>query len=394
MKRTDRLIKIVSILALIAIMCYIGFYVYEARANPLRTAAAVEYTVRDSAPSEGYAVRTEELLAGDMSRTAVSVFEGEKLASGGTYARKFSSPESMETMENVHALEAKISWLETLSEEGDGAADRMSRESVAALSRGIDSGDTDRLYELIDDVKVKVFGSEDFTHDSIVSRLSETRQELELLNGTLDTTMEQLKTDRSGIFSSHTDGFESVSPADIAGITPDGLTELFASPSDVGDSVAGKLVTDIHWRYAAIMTEDDALKLHEGTSYALEFFDTYDKTVVMEVEMICPAEGGKCVVVFVTDKNMNDVLGLRKATADIVFSRTTGIKVPKDAVKVDDDGQNYVYIISGVQAERVDVEILTDYENSYLVKSEGYLRGGMEVIVEAKELYSGKVVRK
>jgi photosystem II stability/assembly factor-like uncharacterized protein len=108
MKKTDTLIKAISILALIAIICYIGWYIYEASTNPLRTAAAVENTVRDSAPTKGWIVRSEELLTGDVSRTAVSVSEGEKLAKGGTYARRFSSQESMETMEEVHALEVKI----------------------------------------------------------------------------------------------------------------------------------------------------------------------------------------------------------------------------------------------------------------------------------------------
>ena len=393
MKKTDTLIKAISILALIAIICYIGWYIYEASTNPLRTAAAVENTVRDSAPTKGWIVRSEELLTGDVSRTAVSVSEGEKLAKGGTYARRFSSQESMETMEEVHALEVKIDWLSTLAEEGDGAADRMSRESVAALSYGIDHSGGIELAELIDDVKVKVFGSEDFTHESIVNRLNETRDELDRVNSTLNITMDQLKTDKPGIFSSYTDGFENVSPADIGGISPEKLSDLFDTAETVDDNVIGKLVTDIRWRYAAIMTEKDAAKLREGTSYSLEFTDTYDDTVVMEAEMICPAEGGKAVVIFVTDRNLKETLGVRELTADIVFNRTTGMRIPKEAVYVDEDGQNYVYIISGIQAERVDIEILSDYDEYYLVKSEGDLRSGMEVIVEAKDLYSGKVVR-
>ena len=77
MKKTDTLIKIVSVLALIAIVCYIGYYIYDARTNPLRTVAAMEYTVTQTAETSGYAVRTEELLSGDKTRVAIVAEDGE-----------------------------------------------------------------------------------------------------------------------------------------------------------------------------------------------------------------------------------------------------------------------------------------------------------------------------
>lgn len=394
MQKTDTLIKIVSVIVFIAIVFYIGYYLYEAQTDPLVTAAVMEHTIKESASTEGYAIRTEEYLDVGTARVLVTAEESEKLAAGSTYAMKFASRESMEASEKARELEMQIQWLENLANEGDSAAEDMAKDSVRALAYSLDSGNISSLDQLLSDINVKVFQSGDYSGDSIQEELDSVREQLEVLEENLGTDMERLTVKKAGVFSGYIDGFEDITPDQLVDITPDGLSQLFSSPNAADSSTLGKLVTDISWRYAAVMASEDAMKLKNGDNVTLEFSKTYNDTITMKVESIGASTNGRCVVVFVSDRNLADIIAIRELTADIVFSMTRGIRIPNEAVHEDEEsGKLFVYVISGVQAQRVDITILTEYDDYYLVESNGNLREGMEVIVEAKELYSGKVVR-
>ena len=320
-----------------------------------------------------------------------------------TYALRFNSGESMGLMDRIRSLNTRIDWLETVVDGGEGAADRMARESVAALAYGVDSGNMGSVSQLADDVRVKVFQSETFSDENLQVSLDTAKSELERLESEMESGAENLKISDSGIFSSHTDGFEKVTDDALSNISPQKLENLFSNPESTSEAL-GKLVTDIRWRYYAIMAEEDAMALTAGSQVTLEFNKTYNETITMTVEEITPASLGKCVVIFVSDHNLKDILDIRELSADLIVSETRGIRVPKDAIReenrqIEKDGKtetakiNYVYIVSGVQAEQVDVNILAEYDDYYLVDGGSDLRDGMEVIVEAKDLYSGKVVR-
>lgn len=393
MQRTDTLIKVISTIVLIAIVFYIGYYLYDSQANPLTTAAAMEYTIKDSAHTTGYAVRREKQLSGGTSRVSVTADNGEKLAANSTYALKFSSVSSMEDAQKANELELKVLWLEALAADGNTAADAMAKDSVRALAYSIDSGSFSNLDELLADINVKLFHSSDFTEENLQAELESTRAQLEAMEDELETDMERLTVSESGIFSEFVDGFEAVDAERLVELTPDELAQLFSSPANT-DGTSGKLVTDIYWRYAAIVNESDAAKLKVGDIVELEFSLTFNGTIAMEVESIGAVSGGQCVVVFVSSSNLNDIITVRELNSDIIFSVTTGIRIPKEAVQQDEDTeQYYVYVISGVQAQRVDINILTEYDEYYLAESGGNLRDGMEIIVEARDLYIGKVVR-
>ena len=87
---------------------------------------------------------------------------------------------------------------------------------------------------------------------------------------------------------------------------------------------------------------------------------------------------------------------LRQQSADVVFNSYSGLRVPKDAVRVDENGRTGVYILEGAVARWKTIEILHDNGESYVVtldkSSTNNLWPGDEIIVGAKDLYDGKVV--
>ena len=112
-------------------------------------------------------------------------------------------------------------------------------------------------------------------------------------------------------------------------------------------------------------------------------------------------DGGELAAVYTvlgrqTANDMQDVTLLREQSADITFASYSGLRVPKDAVRVDEKGQPGVYVLEGASAKWKPITILHDNGESYVVKldktSTDNLWPGDEVIVNAKNLYDGKVV--
>lgn len=95
---------------------------------------------------------------------------------------------------------------------------------------------------------------------------------------------------------------------------------------------------------------------------------------------------------------IQNVTLLRQQSADVVFNSYQGLRVPKDAVRVEDGGQTGVYVLEGATARWKPITILHDNGESYVVEldktSTANLWPGDEVIIHAKNLYDGKVVGK
>ena len=214
---------------------------------------------------------------------------------------------------------------------------------------------------------------------------------------TLERRLEGVRTvhaPASGTFSHVVDGFEHIGPGRLSDISPAELTELFSAPA--GATGIGKLVTEFKWYYAAVMSDEDATRLSTGRRIPVQFSGAFNAAVDMLVESVGKQEDGFSVVVFSSDRRMHDVTPLRQLRADIVFDVVTGIRVPKEAIHLDDDGRTFIYLQTGVRAERANVDILLESGDSYLVRDGAetgtHLRAGATIIVKANKLFDGKVV--
>ena len=95
---------------------------------------------------------------------------------------------------------------------------------------------------------------------------------------------------------------------------------------------------------------------------------------------------------------------LREQNAELVLARYEGLRIPKNALRVDEEGGSGVYCRVGLSAYRKPVEVVWQGEDYCLVKPVEVettiesqrllytLRAGDEVIVSANDLYDGKVI--
>ena len=385
MKRSDFYIRLTTGVLFLAVASYIGVYIYNAAINTYVTTAAIKYSIEELLPARGYIIRTETVIPGAGDTVLPIVGEGEKVASGQAVAVEYSSRGALETASEIRALRLKISRLEA-----SGTISESARlQSVLALSSAVNKGDLRSLDELSLNIETFIFTGGDASEDDLPAL--KTRLE------TLERRSEGMRTIHapvSGVFSQTIDGFEHIGPRTLSGINPSALEDLFISGYAVSGS--GKLVTEFTWYYAAIMDDKDATLLSAGRQITVQFSGAYNTGVQMLIESVGRRTDGRCVVVFSCDRSVGDVTQLRDLRAEIVYDTVSGIRIPKEALHLDDDGTPFIYLQTGVRAERVNVIILREYGDNYLVR-DGVeagtpLREGATIIVKANKLFDGKIV--
>ena len=116
----------------------------------------------------------------------------------------------------------------------------------------------------------------------------------------------------------------------------------------------------------------------------------------MKVTRIGDSSDGYPLLVLSCNTYMQNVTLLRQQSADLIFASYSGLRVPKDAVRVTEDGKIGVYIREGAVAKWKSIKLLYDNGESYVAEldksSTSNLWPGDEIIVHAKNLYEGKVL--
>ena len=386
MKRSDLYIRVTTVVLFLAVASYIGVYIYKATINTYVTTPAINYSIEETISADGYIVRTEAALTDVGVAILPIVGEGEKVASGQAIAVEYMNREALETASDIRALKMKVAQLES----SDGGADESAGiESVMELSVAVQSGDLSNLEELILKVETNVFTSS----ASSVSELPTLLARLEALESRIKG-VRTIYAPVSGTFSQVLDGFEHIDPSALSDAPPTKLGELFSSPISLNG--IGKLVTEFRWFFAAVLDSEDAAHLSAGQYILVRFSGAYNEALDMMVEGLGRREDGKCVVRLSSDRSIHQVVSLRYLRADIVTGVVSGIRVPKEAIHLDDDAVTFIYLQTGARAERVNVEILHEVGDAYLVRdgmeTGSPLRAGSTIIVKANDLYDGKIV--
>lgn len=395
MKRSDFLIRFTFVLALAAIVIYIGYALYYSQVNPLRTVSAATGYVTETAPTVGYAVREETVIASGVQDAVVVIEDGTKVAVGGKLAVRYLTGDSVERAAEIRETELRIAQLEALSSAStDEGAAVLARESARTVATMAANGTFSDIDAVCADVSAYIFaGGESYTPEELEEELTIARARLKRLTGASGSDTVSISAQVSGVFSTSVDGFENIGPEMLEGLTPHALVALFKDSS--GDDGAGKVITGLRWYYASAMKTDQARKLEIGQKKELTFTGDYNGTLEMRVESIGTDSGGSCVVVFSCGKAIRDVAGARELEAEVNFGTISGMMIPKEAMHVDENGKQYIYVVSGLQARRVDVGILAEKDGCYITSYErgGLLTEGAEIITKANGLYDGKVVR-
>lgn len=395
MKRSDFVIRLISGLLFAALVLYIGYYFYNSKKNAFKTVLASVYTVEDGVRVNGYFVKNEKLLSGDGGYIALTAEEGDKLAAGDAYATEYTSAGALERASLIKSTQLEIQQTESLMS-SSVAKDRTS-DSILELAYAMNSDDFSSLDEAAIGVKTYILGGEtEYGDEQLKEQLTSLQDSLASLEAeeAADSDAKAITAEENGTFSSVVDGFESVSPDMISDITPEELTALFKEGGSRDSVTLGKLVTGVEWYFAAVMDAEDAAGFKVGNTETISFASIFDEPVKLKVENIGPESAGQQVVVFSCSKYFFKAAAARETEGTIVRESYSGIRVPKEAMHLDDDGNTFVYVVTGIRAGIKHVEVIGELDDCYIVSDgkSSELHTGDEIIVSAKGLYEGKVI--
>ena len=238
--------------------------------------------------------------------------------------------------------------------------------------------------------------------DDLTAKLDELNAQITALSGAASGGTTRITAPVSGTYSAVADGYESVlTPEVLETMTPSQLSS--AAPQSVSTTV-GKLIQGSAWYFAANVNEKDAASLKENSRLTLRMASGVDFDLPVTLTRISAAENGKCLIVLKSTRYLSYMTLLREQNAELIISAYDGLRVPKNALRVDENGVSGVYCLVGRVAYFKPVSIVYQGSDYCLVepgtieaatesqKSLYTLRPNDEVIVSAGELYNGKVV--
>lgn len=408
MKSTSLSTKFITALLLLAVIAYFGVQGYRYVTDPETTAIVYRYRSEQAIAVRGYVVREEQVV--DCAETLLELThaEGEHIGAGDTIATVYRSAEALRATQELEALRAQKEQLEYARSAANDTEtalklDSEIRDQILSVRAAYEAGSFSALDALSDRLKTTVLKREYAYNGSeeLGTRLEELDAQIREASAASGGTT-RVTASVSGTYSAVADGYEGVlTPESLADMTPSGLAAV--SPQSVSSTV-GKIVSGSKWYFAASVSEADAARLRTGQRLTLRMASGVDFDLPVTLTRVSEAENGNCLVVTESDKYLAYVTLLREQNAEIVIDEYEGLRIPKNALRVNGDGVSGVYCLIGRTAYFKPVNIIYQGGEYCLVepgrieaatesqKSLLTLRTNDEVIISAGELYNGKVV--
>ena len=157
----------------------------------------------------------------------------------------------------------------------------------------------------------------------------------------------------------------------------------------------GKIVSDYEWYIAAEVSINDSMNYKIGDSLEIHTSVKSSPILPVTVQKINISENGsKAVIVFSCNEMNTELASMRSGPMTVVSKSYSGLKVPKKSLRVVDSKKG-VYVVSGMQAKFVEIEIVYSNDNYMICKrndADGSLKLYDRVVVKGRNLYDGKIV--
>lgn len=407
--KSDRfIIQTISAVLCLFLLIHVTFHSVNLDSNPYQTEVALTYSISDSAEASGVIVREEQVISGQASGGVVSYqqSDGTVVRKGSVIAEVYNSSNDISIRRQICALEEQIAALSKVSDAR--SAEYSSTETInrqinaeiddyiALIHQGQVSDLSDSKAELLYLLSQKdvVMGEA----ESYASRITQLQTEVDSLNTRLSGSLVQYTSPEIGYFARMTDGYEAVlTPNSINTMTVEQLRTFSREKVVFDNSNLGKIVTDHHWYYAAVLPAADAEKFILGDTVYLNF-NMYNITqipfTVKEVRTD-ESDPDHCMVLLSTSHMVPELLMVRNPSVQIDFTSYTGLRIPAKAKRY--EGQQVgVYVQDGDVVRFKTINII--YENSEFILCganpdlERPLEIYDQVIVEGTDLSDGKPV--
>lgn len=433
MKQGTLITKIIMFILFAGVVIYLAIYAVQGFSSPFSTAMAYQDVLNDSVKVTGMVVREEQSLSGSATIMDVLPGEGERVAAGETVAVLYQNSDALDRQKQLQALKQEREQLQYALNSGNSLSDAAKLEqqiiaSILELRANTNGGDLSAVESSTLSLRTLILQRE-FAYSASGDSAAALRENIAALDeqiAALETQVSGGTTSVyapcSGLFSRVSDGLEAIlTPESLNTMTCAQFESISSQADSSGSANVGKLIDGNTWYFVTMVDAAIAGRLQAGDSITVAFSRDYTGEMAMLVERVGPEEEDGCILVLSYNRKLRDITLLRAQTVELIFQRYTGIRVPKQALRLEtvtftdpDTGEERqtqalgVYTVVGAQAEFKPVDIVREGSDYYLVspaKESNYflilssaeagkriLRAGDEVIVTASELFDGKVV--
>ena len=371
--------------------------------KPVTTESAVFYTADNGFKITGVIIRNEILVTNANDGVLhFMIDDGERVAKNGIIANIYGNEAASITLSQMESVQNKI----------DDINDILSFNDLdAANLELINTRVNDKLDSLVLSASFGNYSSVQANSEELLfalnrrqaalgdtssfsTQLEALNSELAVLKSSLTGVKGEVHAVESGYFLSKTDGYETVlSVNNLSGITAEFLDGLEAEKN--ADNVVGKIVSDYEWYIAAKVSINDSHNYKAGDTLKIYTSVKSSPVLPVTVKQINTSDSSEsAVIIFACNEMNSELAAMRSGPMTVVSREYSGLRVPKKALR-EVDGVKGVYIVKGMQARFIPIEILYSTDSMMICEKsdkDGALRLYDQVIVKGRGLYDGKVI--
>lgn len=413
MKSKDRLLKVLAAVAAVIIVIFFAAEIYSLANRTYGTQTAYEQTVLETIDAEMFVIRNEDLLTTSSSGVTVPIADNaERVSKGSSIAAIFPSEAAAENFVKVQSLTSKLEAYQKIDNQlrlAEVDMDKLTAEIDSEFESILDAAYENDFSDLGED---KLSFSEKLSRKQISldvqvdcsAKIAELQNEISALNSA-STPSEIITAEASGYYVSREDGYENIITADdIDSLTADKLKEAFESEKkEPATGSIGKVIDGYNWYVAAIIDSSKATGFKKGQAVRLILDDSTNDSVTTYIYTIKNIDDKESMVIFRCNLMNEKLAELRKVEGKIIINEFTGLKVSRDAVRLDENGNSGVFIRRGNMVNFRSLNIIYS-EDEFVIASKPpadsdieleytHLKLYDEVIISGKELKDGMVIR-
>ncbi len=347
----------------------------------IETEIALSVTSRESLELDGYIMREEVILEGTTDGVMLAkIDDGERISKNKEAVRIYYSENDYSVEREIRALDDRIDILERSSLDTSYVSadmDKMDDEIEELISTSLIYGAKNDLVGALsnrDELLVRMNKRWLITNPTKVfeEKIEQLKSQRNSLNtGLQSASSKVISPTVSGYYYSSVDGYENIfSSEKISSLTVDEFSEMTkSSPETYPGRPAGKVVTDFRWYVACQVSAAEARLFDIGLSYPVEFTYNYGTELYMTLHSKITENGDDTAVVIFESKEMpSDFDFARSQRVKVTYNEYSGLKVPKDAVRVINDVKG-VYVVSGTQIEFKRAEEIYSIDDYYIIEA-------------------------
>ncbi len=400
--KSSPLFRTLAVAILAGILLYFGGQIYRYYNDPLSTTRVYAAKTEESIHSDGWIVREEETFHIGSGILVHPLKEGERVGAGQTLAAAYNSAGALDTVKALDEKKLQLQQLEFaldtyLNPDAALKLDSSITDALLALRADVGKGDYSAASENLSALKADILKRSHAYSSAteVQAQIDAVRSEITSLQASL-SNVTTVTAKRPGTYASVADGYEAVLTMDfLKNITPGALHSVHKQSVSAD---VGKLIYGDTWYYATTLSEADAARLQEAGTVMLRFSKGLEQDVPAWVESVSTPESGQCAVVLGATKYMAQTTQLRQLQAELILNSYTGLRVPANALRLDDEGRSGIYCLVGFTAQFKPAQVVYQGDGYTLlrpdktVEESKLLRAGDEVIITSKELYDGKMI--